>query len=82
MTRTAVYRLGAADPTCTGCGRPHSDPDEFGQYFCDDCGQYRAPMPGTPAHTELEDLPRIGAEMRADWSRSQFRLVHGATNGP
>lgn len=62
---------------CSTCGRTLAEPEEAGAYYCLDCDRYINPLPGTPLQAELDELPRIGADMRADWQRSKFRMIPG-----
>jgi hypothetical protein len=62
---------------CTECGRCLADREEAGAYYCTECDRYIKPLPGTPLQAELDELPRIGDDMRADWQQSKFRVISG-----
>lgn len=63
---------------CPECGRDVLDADDFrdaNRTFCIECDRYIVPAPGSPLQAWVNDLPRIGADMKADWHRSKFHLV-------
>ncbi len=71
---TNLLLVGSACPTC---GRCYADPEDAGAYYCIDCARPINPLPGTPLQAEIDGLPEVAADMRADWQRSKFRVISG-----
>lgn len=69
---------------CPTCGRRTADPDdtiENGAWYCGNCDMYRIPAPGSDLDRETRTIYSFVAftapDVKADWRRSQFRVITG-----